>query len=147
MKSVLLVDDNPYIRIGLRMFLEEFDGLAVCGEAADGVEAVAKAETLKPQLIIMDLAMPKMSGTDAAVAIKQALPETKVVMFSLYPDPARKDLATSLGVDLVVSKVDGVAGLMETLRGLFSEHDFRKELEQKSAGTQSARSDSFQQVS
>jgi two-component system, NarL family, vancomycin resistance associated response regulator VraR len=131
-KTVLVVDDNSYIRIGLRMFLEANDDLEVCGEAASGEEAIAKAESLKPQLVIMDLAMPKMSGAEAAYAIKRAMPETKVVMFSLYPDPARKDLANSLGVDLVVSKVDGVAGLMDTLRQLMCDHEFRKELDQTS---------------
>jgi DNA-binding NarL/FixJ family response regulator len=137
-KTVLIVDDNSYIRIGLRMFLEAHEDLQVCGEASDGEDAIVKAASLKPQLVIMDLAMPKMSGAEAAYAIKSAMPETKVVMFSLYPDPARKDMAKSLGADLVVSKVDGVAGLMDTLRELMSDHEFRKELEHVSDATEVA---------
>ena len=138
MKTVLIVDDNSYIRIGLRMFLEAHEDLQVCGEASNGEEAIAKAEMLKPQLVIMDLAMPTMSGAEAAYTIKRAIPETKVVMFSLYPDPARKDMAKSLGVDLVVSKVDGVAGLMDTLRELMSDREFRKGLDHVSNATEAA---------
>jgi DNA-binding NarL/FixJ family response regulator len=137
-KTVLIVDDNSYIRIGLRMFLEAHEDLQVCGEASNGEEAIAKAEMLKPQLVIMDLAMPTMSGAEAAYTIKRAIPETKVVMFSLYPDPARKDMAKSLGVDLVVSKVDGVAGLMDTLRELMSDREFRKGLDHVSNATEAA---------
>ena len=147
MKTVLVVDDNSYIRIGLRMFLEANDDLQVCGEASSGEEAIAKAESLKPQLVIMDLAMPKMSGAEAAYVIKRAMPETKVVMFSLYPDPARKDLANSLGVDLVVSKVDGVAGLMDTLRELMCDHEFRKELDHASDTAEDAGSSLLHRVS
>jgi len=120
------------------MFLEAHEDLQVCGEASNGEEAIAKAEMLKPQLVIMDLAMPTMSGAEAAYTIKRAIPETKVVMFSLYPDPARKDMAKSLGVDLVVSKVDGVAGLMDTLRELMSDREFRKGLDHVSNATEAA---------
>jgi DNA-binding NarL/FixJ family response regulator len=113
---VLIVDDNSLLRTTLRTFLEQNSEMNVCGEAADGIDAIEKANTLKPRLILMDLAMPKMNGLQAACAIKRAMPEARIVMFTLYSETVGKLTERNSGVDLVVSKTEGVDGLLRALR-------------------------------
>jgi DNA-binding NarL/FixJ family response regulator len=118
LSTALIVDDNDFVRIALRMLLEERTGLRICGEAADGAEAVHKAKGLRPDLVLMDLTMPRMGGAEAASIIKQMLPDTRIVVFTLYSDPDDEDLAKALGADLVVSKSDGVARLLDAVQSL-----------------------------
>lgn len=121
-KEVLIADDNLLVRAALRVFLEGSTGLKVCGEAADGTEAVLKAKELRPSLILMDLSMPNMNGIEAAWLIRQVLPKTRIVVFTLYSDRIGQMLAAKAGVDLVVPKTEGAAGLMKALHPLLGEH-------------------------
>lgn len=121
-KSVLIVDDNLMVRAALRVFLEGSTGLKVCGEAADGMEAVLKAKQLRPGLILMDLSMPNMNGVEAAWLIRKALPDARIVVFTLYSDSFGRMLAAKAGVDLVVPKTEGAAGLMKALHPLLKQH-------------------------
>lgn len=116
MKSVLVVDDNPYVRAGLRHLLEKDAELQVCGEAANGVEAIRKAVEQRPSLIVMDLSMPYLNGVAAASKIRKLLPDARIVVFTLFSDEFGKAMERVIGVDLVVSKTDGVTGLMDKLR-------------------------------
>lgn len=111
MKSTLIVDDNPAVRQALRRFIEAGRRLEVCGEAEDGMDAVRRADELQPDLILMDLSMPKMDGSQAAFVIRQTHPTTRIVIFTLYPDVVGSSIAKSLGVDLVIDKSEGAAGL------------------------------------
>lgn len=121
--TVLIVDDNALLRSALRSFLERSAKLRVCGEAVDGEDAIAKAEALKPGLILMDLSMPNLNGVQAAVAIKQAMPGTRIVVFTLYADMAGEVMVKTFGVDLVVSKTEGADGLLRALQPLLSDGD------------------------
>ncbi len=71
--KVLLIDDGDAVRDVIRTFLEK-RGFQVCGEAADGIDAIEKAKTLKPDLIILDLAMPRMNGMEAASVLSRIMP-------------------------------------------------------------------------
>jgi YesN/AraC family two-component response regulator len=73
-KCILIVDDNETVRQMLRHFLEAETGFRVCGEAVDGYDAIEKAHELQPDLIILDLTMPRMGGIEAAKILKQMLP-------------------------------------------------------------------------
>ena len=84
--SVLLVDDHSLVRRGFRRILEDERDIAVVGEASDGAEAVRLAEQLHPQLIVMDCALPGMSGLDATRQILQKLPETAILMLSMHSE-------------------------------------------------------------
>ncbi|MFO1471066.1 MAG: response regulator [Turneriella sp.] len=80
-KRVLIVDDSGYMRQVIRRHLES-KGFEVIGEASDGSEVMALAESLKPDLITMDLSMKNLGGIDATKLVKKALPDTKVIVVS-----------------------------------------------------------------
>jgi DNA-binding NarL/FixJ family response regulator len=84
--SVLLVDDHSLVRRGFRRLLEDEPDIAVAGEASDGEEAVKLATELRPQVIVMDCALPGINGLQATRKILQALPETAVLMLSMHPE-------------------------------------------------------------
>jgi DNA-binding NarL/FixJ family response regulator len=84
--SVLLVDDHSLVRRGFRRMLEDEADIRVIGEASDGEEAVKLARSLKPQVIVMDCALPGINGLQATRKILQALPETLVLMLSMHTE-------------------------------------------------------------
>lgn len=84
---VLIADDHPLVRAGVRDILQSHDWLVVAGEAADGREALAKALELSPHLVVVDLDLPKLNGVGLMNALRTQLPETKVIVLSMYqPD-------------------------------------------------------------
>jgi NarL family two-component system response regulator LiaR len=84
--SVLLAEDHVITREGIRRLLEAEQGIKVVGEAGDGEEAVQKADDLKPDVVIMDVAMPKLNGIEATRQIKLVQPRTAVLILSAYDD-------------------------------------------------------------
>jgi DNA-binding NarL/FixJ family response regulator len=82
----LLADDHSVVRQGLRVWLEKSGTVQVVGEAADGREAVALAEELKPDVVLMDIAMPMLNGIEATAQITKRNPETNVIILSMYAD-------------------------------------------------------------
>jgi DNA-binding NarL/FixJ family response regulator len=84
--SVLLVDDHSLVRRGFRRILEDEVDISVTGEAGDGAEAVQLAAKLRPQVVVMDCAMPKMNGLEATRKILESHPETLVLMLSMHPE-------------------------------------------------------------
>jgi DNA-binding NarL/FixJ family response regulator len=85
---VLIVDDHPVVRTGLRGMLEGRPNLEVVGEAEDGEEAVKLTERLKPNVVLMDLRMPGMSGVAATVQIKERIPDVHVLVLTTYDSSA-----------------------------------------------------------
>src|SRR3954465_12453690 len=84
--TVVLVDDHPVVRGGLRALLESFDGFAVVGEAADGEAAVREVQLHRPQAVIMDVIMPHVDGVEATRRIVRACPGTAVLVLSMAED-------------------------------------------------------------
>ena len=82
--KILLADDHTIVRQGLARLLEDQTDLRVVGEATDGRMALEKATVLKPDIVIMDIAMPLMNGIEAAKRIRKQLPETKILILSMY---------------------------------------------------------------
>ena len=82
--KVLLVDDHTVVREGVRTMLSGEPDIAVVGEASSGEEAVQKTQELEPHVVLMDIRMPGMSGTEAARRIKNASPTTSVIMLTMY---------------------------------------------------------------
>jgi len=115
-KKILLADDNPLIRKTLCRILEPHEDYDLCAEAENGAEAIALSIEHRPDLVILDLAMPVMNGVDAARQIKQALPDVAIILFTQYADVAGPAFM-SLPVDRIVSKSDG-ASLIGHIRSL-----------------------------
>jgi NarL family two-component system response regulator LiaR len=86
---VLIVDDHAVVREGLRKFLELQDGLEIVGEAGDGEEALGVAERLAPDVILMDLVMPKLDGVEAMRELRSRLPACRVIVLTSYADDER----------------------------------------------------------
>jgi two-component system, NarL family, response regulator LiaR len=83
---VLVVDDHEVVREGLRAFLELQDGMEVAGEATDGEEAIAVAERLDPDVVLMDLVMPKLDGLGAMRALRERVPGARVIVLTSFLD-------------------------------------------------------------
>jgi DNA-binding NarL/FixJ family response regulator len=116
-KCILIVDNNASIRKIIRTFLEGEAGLKVCGEAVDGYDAIEKAEQLKPDLIILELALPRMSGLAAASTLKKMHPRTPIVLFTLHHD-AFPNFVMPAGFDAVVAKRGDISLLMNSVQSL-----------------------------
>jgi two-component system, NarL family, response regulator LiaR len=86
---ILLVDDHAVVREGLRGFLELQDEFEIVGEAEDGEEAVREAERLRPDVILMDLVMPGLDGVGAMQALRESLPEARVIVLTSFADDDR----------------------------------------------------------
>jgi NarL family two-component system response regulator LiaR len=86
---VLIVDDHAVVRQGLRAFLELQDGIEPVGEAADGEEAVAAAERLRPDVVLMDLVMPQLDGVGAMRRLREIVPSARVIVLTSFLDEER----------------------------------------------------------
>jgi DNA-binding NarL/FixJ family response regulator len=118
--TLLICDDNPNIRYLLRSYVESRTPYKICGEAAHGMEAIEQAQKLQPDLILLDLSMPIMTGAEAAVILKRTVPLMKIVLFSMHTDDVPKSMARAVGVDLTLSKSDGITKLADQLHALLS---------------------------
>lgn len=81
---ILIVDDEKAVRTALIRLLGTREGWKVVGEAGDGAEAIGKAKELRPDVVIMDITMPEMSGLEATPEIKRAIPTTEILMFTQF---------------------------------------------------------------
>ena len=97
--TVLLVDDHTLFREGMASLLSAQQDIEVVGEASDGLEALEKARELAPDLILMDIRMPRCSGLEATRLIKQELPHTRIVMLTVSEDDQDLFEAVSLGAE------------------------------------------------
>ncbi len=112
---VLVVDDHQVLRRGVRSLLEDEDAFEVCGEAADGSEAIAKAQELKPDAILMDISMPGLNGLDATREIRRLLPETQIVILTQHDTPAMMRQALDAGAHGYVVKSAMITELVAVL--------------------------------
>ena len=101
MVRILIVDDHDSTRCTLSSFLAQERGFAICGEAADGVQAIEQARNLTPDVIVMDVSMPKMDGLSAARIIHRQNPSTKIIIISLQEPLILKEVTSRLGLAFV----------------------------------------------
>ena len=116
MITLLLVDDQPSTCLGLRMWLGLEPDIMVVGEASSGETALELARTLRPDVIVMDVAMPGMDGIAATWALRTAAPNSAVVMLSLHDDPTTRQRAKEAGAVAFVAKDQLYAALLGELR-------------------------------
>jgi len=116
-KTVLIADDSASMRLSVRLLLEGRHTELVVREAVDGIDAIEKAKTSHPDLILLDLAMPRLNGAEAATVLKEAMPDTPVILFTMYTDLLAGSLCAAIGADFI-SKADGVSKLLERVDAL-----------------------------
>jgi two-component system nitrate/nitrite response regulator NarL len=119
-KRVLLVDDNSAVRSLVRQLFELEPDFEISGEAENGRDAVEKAENLNPNLIVLDLVMPVMTGLDAAPLLRKLLPDTPIILFTVQEGSEVERLARSAGIHAVVSKNQAASKLILQARSLLA---------------------------
>jgi len=102
--QILIADDNPLVRYGLRILLQRHEGWTVCGEAADGLEALEKAARLKPNVILLDISMPKLDGLSALPLLREKVPDSEVIILTLFESLDIARTAASAGARAYVAK-------------------------------------------
>lgn len=117
-KRVLIVDDNTLIRELIRLVIERRPELEVCGEASDGVEGIEKGGELKPDLIVLDFSMPRANGLEAAARLQEVVPNTPIILLTIYKDAIPIPVARAAGVASVLSKTDQLPVLADEIKRL-----------------------------
>ena len=115
---ILLADDHNVMRRGLRLLLESQPGFSVVGEAADGRQAVEQAELTKPDVAVLDIAMPHLSGTDAARRIGELLPTTAIVILSMHSDEGYVLRALKAGAKGYLLKDSAEGDLIQAIKSV-----------------------------
>ena len=113
---VLIVDDSPGVRDGLKGILAPHPDVEAVGEAEHGLEAIAIANELRPDVILMDAQMPRMDGTEATHFIKRHVPEAKVLFLAMILD--QRKAAADAGADAFLLKSSGREELLQAIRNL-----------------------------
>ncbi len=112
-KHILIVDDNPLVRRLVRTYLEAEPRFAVCDDVSSGLQAMEHVVECEPDLIILDLSMPRMSGIQVATALKMLRYNIPIVLFSMFVDAIPKHSLRSMGICSVVSKTAPIEVLLE----------------------------------
>src|ERR1700734_371437 len=123
---ILIVDDHEAVRGGIRSLLSARAEWSVCGEAGDGLEAVEKAQKLRPDVVLMDITMPRMDGVQATKIIRQEVPEAEIVLISQNDPSVVGSLATEIRAHAFVSKSDLFRDLLPAIDGLCGRSDLEK---------------------
>jgi DNA-binding NarL/FixJ family response regulator len=118
MPKVIVVDDHAVIRRGVQVILHAFPEWELCGEAENGQEAIRLAETLKPEIIIMDVSMPGLNGLEATRIIHNILPDTKILLLTLHSSRELVRSAFRAGARGYVLKSDAEHELVRALNVL-----------------------------
>jgi DNA-binding NarL/FixJ family response regulator len=116
--DVLLAEDHTIVREGLRALLAARQDVRVVGEAADGEEAVALATRLRPHVVVMDLTMPRLDGVAATRAIRDALPDTRVLVLSMHSGEEHVRPALRAGATGYLVKGSGLSDLVTAIRAV-----------------------------
>lgn len=115
---IMIADDHPLVRSGLRALLERDGEFQVIAEAADGYEAIDLAVLHKPDVILLDVGMPRLSGPDAAQSISQKLPAVRIVMLSMHSDEAYVLRALKAGARGYLLKASPEADVIAAIRAV-----------------------------
>ncbi len=116
--NIFLADDHPLFRIGLRIALDQEEEMRVIGEASDGFSAVEKIQSNPPDLSLIDVDMPGISGIRAIRILRKAMPEMKILVLSTYDDEKYINEAMLAGADGYLLKCVEVADLVKVIRSV-----------------------------
>jgi DNA-binding NarL/FixJ family response regulator len=131
---ILLVDDHPIVRQGLKTLLEGRVGWEVIGEAADGVEAVEKAKNLAPDVMVLDVTMPRMNGLEACRVLRRQSPQLEILFVTQHDSPQMMREALEAGARGYVVKSNAARDLLEAVEAVSQHRVFTALNGQDSAG-------------
>ena len=126
MKSILIIDDDPVIRGCLRKLVQAQPEWVICGEAENGCDGIEKAAKLRPDLIVIDLAMPVLNGIVATSVLRRLMPAVHIVMFTSFSDPSIKKTAMASGLDAFVDKSESPETLLSCIEQLLVPKPLRR---------------------
>ena len=115
-KKILIVDDDTRFKTFVKEFFSSEEDLQIIGEAANGKEALSKAKELKPDLVLMDISMPWMSGLDATQQLKKIMPELVIIILTIYDLDGYREAAMGKGAHAYVLKKDMMKELIPAIR-------------------------------
>jgi len=125
-RIILIAHDSESVRTVIRKSIERETSYQVC-EAADGLDAVRIGRALKPDLAILDVGMPGLTGIEAATILRYSMPRIRIVLVSLHSDDLYQTLCNTLTstihIDAVISKSEGITGLIESVKNLLDQPD------------------------
>ncbi len=117
---VLIVDDHPVVRKGIRAVLEMQPDIMVLGEASNGVEALDKCRELRPDIILLDISMPEMNGLEVAGRVKDVSPNTKVILLTMHEEEEYFFQALAVGASGYMVKGDRAEELVSAIASVHS---------------------------
>src|ERR1700688_205587 len=113
---LLIVDDHEIFRRGLRALLEPSSEWEICGEAVDGLDAVEQCKSLKPDIVVLDVSMPRLNGLEAARQIKKENPDPQIIIITQHDSPQIRSAAIEAGAQAFVTKSAVASELVSALR-------------------------------
>ena len=114
--TVMVLDDHEVVRRGICDIIDRADGFTVVAEAANVAQGVRRAVAVRPQVILSDLRLPDGTGLDVVAAVRQQLPETRVVVLTSYDDDEARAAARAAGADVFLAKTAGSAEVLQAVR-------------------------------
>ncbi len=120
---ILVVDDHPVVRQGLRTLLGSRPGWEIIDEAEDGIEALEKADRLQPDVVLLDVSMPRMDGLEACRRIRQAVPKSEILFVTQHDSPQMMREALGAGARGYIVKSNAARDLLAALDAV-SQHKF-----------------------
>lgn len=114
--TILVADDHAIVREGLRQILNSQEDMEVLGEAEDGLQAIEKAKTLNPNVLLLDIAMPNLNGLEAIALIKESLPDLKIVVLSMYANENYVQQVLNAGALGYVLKASHASDILQAIR-------------------------------
>jgi two-component system, NarL family, response regulator NreC len=119
-KRILIADDSANMRSVIRALLANVADIEICGEAGDGLDAVKQIIKLEPDLVLLDLSMPRMNGAEVASVVKHNIPKVLIILFTMYGEELCPSLKSATSVDVVLSKPEGMGQLIQCVKGLLA---------------------------
>ncbi len=122
--KIMIADDHQIVREGLKQLLNDQEDMEVVGEAQDGRETLLKAKSLRPDVLLLDVTMPKLNGLEAIGLIKEAVPDVRIVVFSMHKKEAYARQALAAGALGYVLKASPSSEILAAVRAVFSREYF-----------------------
>ena len=114
---VLVVDDHRLVRQGLVELFEDASGIAVVGEAGDGLAALEQARQLEPDVVLMDVSMPRLDGVEATRQLREQMPKIRIIGLSMHDDASVAEAMRQAGAERFLTKNGPSAALIKAVRG------------------------------